>query len=322
MKRLLGSTLFLIASMTTIVASAQDTYPSRPTRILVGFQAGGSVDLTARIVAQHLAPLLGHPVVVENRLGASGMIAGAEVARAAPDGYTLFLANLGSSALAPNMQSTRPFDPVDDFTAIGQIAAVSYLAVIPASIPPNNYREFVAWAKQRGDVPYASAGVGATGHMNGELLNQVAGLTMRHIPYKGSPQAITEMIGGQTNLYVDPTSVLKPHVKSGKLKALYITSATRDPDLPDIPTARELGHPELETSGWQGLVGPKGVPESVVTRLYTELRKVLAMPEVRDRLHASGQPVRERSPSEFAAFIKSENERVVSVITRAKMRAD
>ena len=300
-------------------AFSQESYPSRPTRILVGFQAGGSVDFTARLIAQHLAPLLGTPVVVENKLGASGTIAATEVARSAPDGYTLFMANLGSSALAPNMQPTLPFDPVNDFTAIGQIAAVSYLASIPATIPPNNLKEFIAWAKDR-DVPYASAGVGATGHMNGELLNQVAGLKMRHVPYKGAPQAIPELIAGQTNLYVDPTSVLKPHVKAGKLKAIYITSPVRDPELPDVPTARELGYPDLETSGWQGLVGPKGLPENVVNRLYTELRKVLAMPEVRERLQASGQPVRERSPAEFAAFIKSENERVHSVITKAKMR--
>jgi len=320
MNGLLKNIAVALACIIAGTASAQDTYPSRTIRILVGFQAGGSVDLTARIVAEHLAPLLGTPVVVENKLGASGLIAAAEVARAAPDGYTLFMANLGSSALAPNIQPKLPFDPVNDFTAVGQIASVSYLASIPASIPPNNLQEFIAWAKQRGDVPYASAGVGATGHMNGELLNQTVGLTLRHVPYKGAPQAITELIGGQTFLYVDPTSVLKPHVKSGKLKALYITSAARDPELPDVPTVRELGYPDLETSGWQGLVGPKGLPESVVTRLYTELHKVLAMPEVRDRLQAAGQPVKERSPAEFAAFIKSENERAVSIITKAKMR--
>ena len=322
MNRLLKSVVLFLACISAGAAFAQEPYPSRPTRILVGFQAGGSVDLTARLIATHLAPLLGTPVLVENKLGASGIIAAGEVARSAPDGYTLFMANLGSSALAPNMQPTLPFDPVNDFTAIGQIAAVSYLAVIPASIPPNNLKEFIAWAKQRGDVPYASAGVGATGHMNGELLNQVAGLTMRHVPYKGAPQALTELISGQTFLYIDPNSVLKPHVKAGKLKALYITSLARDPELPDVPTVRELGHPDLETSGWQGLVGPKGIPDAVVTRLYGELRKVLAMPEVRDRLAASGQPVKERSPAEFAAFIKSENERVLSVITKAKMRAE
>ena len=195
MNGLLKSVFLFIACITAGAAFSQEPYPSRPTRILVGFQAGGSVDLTARLIATHLAPLLGTPVLVENKLGASGIIAAGEVARSAPDGYTLFMANLGSSALAPNMQPTLPFDPVNDFTAVGQIAAVSYLAVIPASIPPNNLKEFIAWVKQRGDVPYASAGVGATGHMNGELLNQVAGLTMRHVPYKGAPQALTELMG-------------------------------------------------------------------------------------------------------------------------------
>ncbi|MGQ0546455.1 MAG: Bug family tripartite tricarboxylate transporter substrate binding protein [Betaproteobacteria bacterium] len=315
--------IWLICGVVVAVPSmavAQDSYPSRPIRILVGFQAGGSVDLTARLVGEHLAKSLGTPVIVENKVGASGMIAGAEVAKAAADGYTLFMANMGSSALAPHMQAKPPYDPVKDFTPISQLVAVYYVAAVPSTSPADNITDFIKWAKQSPDVTFASAGVGSTGHMNGELLNQAAGLKMRHVPYKGSPQAVTDLMAGRTSIYIDVSSVLKPHAMNGKLKALYVTSPVRDPDLAQVPTIRELGHPNLETSGWQGLVGPAGVPQRVVSRLAAEIRKILALPAVRDRLRLAGQPVVDRGPRDFAAFIKAENERVISVIKTANMR--
>lgn len=320
MTRILLSLVAALAASVPPSTIAQDSYPSRPTRILVGFPAGGSVDLTARLVAEHLAKGLGTPVIVENKTGASGMIAGLEVAKAPPDGYTLFMANMGSSALAPNMQATRPYDPVNDFTAIGQIVGVYYVATVPKSVPAGSLKDFIGWAKQSPDVTFGSAGIGTIGHMNGELLNLAAALKMRHVPYKGAPQAVTDLLAGRISIFIDVASVLKPHVISGKLKALYVTSSTRDSELPNVPTARELGHPSLETSGWQGLAGPAGVPERVVSRLASELHKVLSLPVVRERFRAAGQPIVEKGPREFAAFVKAENERVISVIKTANMR--
>lgn len=305
------------------VALAQGAYPAKPIRLLAGFPPGGGIDFTARLIAKELSESLGQPVVVENKPGAAGVLAASELAAAPPDGYTLAIANIGPFALAPSMMAKRPYDPVRDFTAIGQIVATYFVAAVPASHPANNLAEFIEWARKNdGKVNYASGGNGSITHLNGELMNQVAGLRMVHVPYKGSAPAVTDLIGGRTHILVDVGAVLTPHVKAGKLKALGVTSATRDPELPNIPTAREQGFAALETAGWQGLVGPAGLPREVVTRLAAELQKALAKPEIRERFAKAGTPVAERSPAEFAAFIKSENERWLPLIKASGARIE
>lgn len=311
--RILGF-VFAVLAIAGVV-QAQDRYPSKPIRLLVGFPAGGSVDFTARVLAQHLSDGLGQPFIVENKLGAAGVLAGLEVVKAAPDGYTLFMANVGSSALVPNMMTARPYDPVNDFTAIGQAVVVYFVAAVPANHVANSIGEFIKWVRNdEGKVNFASGGNGSVSHLNGELLNQLAGLRMTHVPYKGAPPAVTGLIAGQTHLLIDVASVLTPQVKAGKLKALAVTSPMRDPELPHVPTVREAGYPALETAGWQGLVGPLGLPREIVARLSVELKKLLARPDVRERFRRAGQPVVERGPEEFAAFMKAENERWISVI--------
>ena len=236
-------------------------YPSKPVRLVVGFPPGGGIDFTARLVAQHLGDALGQPVVVENKPGAAGVQAAAEVARAAPDGYTLILANIGPFALAPNMMAKPPYDPVRDFTPIHQLVSTYFVAVVPASLAARTMREFVDWAKLNdGKVNFASGGNGSITHLNGELLNQIAGTRMVHVPYKGSAPAVTDLIAGQTHVLIDVGNVLTPHVKAGRLRAIAVTSSERDPQLPDVPTVREAGFPGLETAGWQGVLGPPGVP--------------------------------------------------------------
>lgn len=314
--RLLVHALAALAASFVLGASAlAQSFPTKPIKLLVGFPPGGGLDFTTRLLAPHLGEHLGQPIVVENRPGAAGVLALGEIARATPDGYTLIVGNIGPLALAPNMMERRPYDPTRDFTAIGQVLATYFIAAIPASHPAGSLKDFITWAKQNdGKVNFASGGNGSITHLNGELVNQVAKLRMAHVPYKGSAPAVTDLIAGQTHLLIDVGSVLKPQVTGGRLKALAVTSPARDADLPEVPTVREAGYPELETSGWQGLVGPAGLPKDVVNRLYGALKATLAKSDVRERLAKAGTPVAERDPEAFAAFIKAENERWLPLI--------
>jgi len=299
------------------VAAAQpaQSYPSKPVKMLVGFPPGGGLDFTTRLIAQPMGEGLGQPVVVENKPGAAGVQALAEVARSAPDGYTLIVGNIGPLALAPNMMAKRPYDPVKDFTAIGQIVFTNFVAVVPANHPANSMREFIGCAKRsEGKINFASGGNGSITHLNGELLNQLGGIRMTHVPYKGTAPAITDLIAGQTHYLADIISVLGPQVQGGKLKALAVTGGQREAGLPGVPTMGEAGYPGLDAAGWQGLVGPAGMPREVVARLAAELKRALACPEVRERFAKAGTPVTERGPQEFADFIRAENERWIPII--------
>ncbi len=304
------------------VAQAQ-AFPTKPIRLVVGFPPGGGIDITARLIAQGMSEGLGQPVVVENKPGAAGVIAATEVARAAPDGYTLILANIGPFALAPSMMAKPPYDPVKDFTAIGQIVSTYFVAVIPPTVPAKNMAEFIAWARANdGKVNFASGGNASITHLNGELVNMVAGLKMAHVPYKGSAPAITDLMTGQTHLMIDVGAVLLPQVKAGKLKAIAVTSAERDPQLPDVPTMRESGFPQLETAGWQGLLGPAGMPKDVVAKLAGELNRVLARPDIQKKFIEAGTPVTQRGAEQFAEFIRVENQRWLPVIKASGARID
>jgi tripartite-type tricarboxylate transporter receptor subunit TctC len=301
--------------LASISAAQAQAYPNRPLRMLVGFPPGGGLDFTTRLIAPYLSEGLGQPVIVENKPGAAGVLALAEVARSAPDGYTLIVGNIGPLALAPNMMAKPPYDPVKDFTAIGQVVATYFVAVAPAGLPAGNLREFFDWAKKNdGKVNCASGGNGSITHMNCVLLNQVGGIHAEHVPYKGTAPAVADLIAGQTQILIDILSVLGPQVKGGKLKALAVAMQARDPEFPDVPTMREAGYAQLETLGWQGLIGPAGMPREVVARLAAELKKTLARPDVRERFARAGTPVFERGPEEFAAFIKAENERWLPII--------
>lgn len=303
-----------VAALACGVASAQ-SWPAKPIRLVAGFPPGGGIDFTARLVAQHLGEALGQQVIVENRPGAAGVQAASEVARAAPDGYTLLIANIGPFALAPNMMAKPPYDPVRDFTAVHQLVSTYFVAAVPPTLPVKTLKEFVDWAKANpGRANFASGGNASITHLNGELLNQIAGLSMVHVPYKGSAPAVTDLIAGQTHLLIDVGNVLTPHVKAGRLRAIAVTSAERDPQLPDVMTVREAGYPGLETAGWQGLVGPAGMPREIVTKLAAEIAKVLAKPEVVKRFADAGTPVTSRGPDAFAAFVRAENQRWLPVI--------
>lgn len=316
------SALLCLAFLAFGPANAQP-YPHKPIRLLVGFPAGGGLDFTTRTLAPHLSRELGQPIVVENRPGVGGVLALGEVAKAAPDGYTLIVGNIGPLALAPNMMDKPPYDPGKAFTSLGQVLATSFVFAVPASHPANTLPEFIAWAKKAGgDAAFASGGAGSITHLNGELLNSVAGLQMTHVPYKGSAPALTDLVAGRTHLLIDIGPVVKPLVQDGRLKALAVGTEARDPELPNVPTLRELGLQALETSGWQGLVGPAGLPAPVVERLSAALGKALDQPEVREKFAKAGTPVVKRSPREFEAFIRAENARWRELVKTVGLRLD
>ncbi len=315
--------LFALLALAVTAAALAQGYPAKPIRLIVGYPPGGGIDFAARTVQVPLQEALRQQIVVEYKPGASGMLAAGEITRAAPDGYTVLLANTGPFAIAPYLQSKLPYDPVKQFTYIGQISHGSYIVVTRADHPANDLREFIAWAKANaGKVNFASGGNGTSTHLNGELMNQAAGLDMTHVPYKGSAPAVQDLIGGQTQLLIDAGSVLLPQVKGGKLKALAVTGPKRDPQLPDVRTVREQGLAAMESVGFQGLVGPAGMPREVVDRLSSELAKALAQPELQAKFAAAGAEVHYQGPAPFAAFVKSENEKWAKLIRERKLQLD
>ena len=306
-----------------LASSAQAGYPNKPIKLIVGFPPGGGIDFSARAIQPGLEAALGQPVVIEYKPGAGGVVAATELTRMAPDGYTLLVANTGPFAIAPYLQAKMPYDPVRQFSYIGQIAESAYIVATRAEHPARDLKQFIEWAKANpGKANFASGGPGSSTHLNGELLNAVAGIDLLHVPYKGSAPAVTDLIGGQTHLLIDAGTVLLPQVKGGRLKALAVTGPKRDPNLPDVPTVREQGLAGLEAVGFQGLVGPAGLPRDVVERLSAELRKLLATPDVTARFAGAGSEVQARNAADFAAYVKGESERWSALIKARKLQLD
>ena len=319
---LLPAALLALAVLGAGPAQAQ-AWPAKPIKLIVGFPPGGGIDIVARNLQPGLQQALGQPVVIEYKPGAGGVLAASELTRAAADGYTILVANIGPFVLAPNMMSKRPFDPQKDFTYIHQTSGSGFIAAIPASHPAKNLTEFIAWAKANPrQANYASGGAGAITHLNGELFNQVAGTQLVHVPYKGSTPAVQDLIGGQTHLLVDVASVLQPHIQSGRLRAIYVTESQRSAALPNVPTAREAGFPGLEASGWQGIVGPAGMPRDVVNRISQAVRETLAKEDVRQKFTSTGSSIMERGPDDFVAFVGSEINRWGPVIRSSGVKLD
>ncbi len=302
---------------------AQEAWPTKPIRLIVGFPPGGGIDFAARTIQPALEAALGQPVVIDNKPGVGGVLAATDLTRAAPDGYALLLANTGPFAIAPYLQPKMPYEPLRQFSYIGQISEGSYIAVTRPDHPARDLKQFVEWAKAHPTkANYASGGNGSSTHMNGELLNAVAGIDLLHVPYKGSAPAVQDLIGGQVQLLIDAGTVLLPQIKGGRLKALAVTGSARDANLPDVPTARELGFTGMESMGFQGLVAPAGLPKPVLDRLAAELAKVLATPEIRAKFAAAGSEVRSRGPEEFAAFVRADNAKWSALIKQRNIKLE
>ena len=309
-RRVFVRTCVAAALATAFAASAvaQTAYPNKPIRILVGFAPGGGTDIVARALSVKMSEILGQTVVVENRAGASGTIAAAEVARAPADGYTLLMGHSNSNAIAPFVLDKVPYDAGTDFTPITYVGYVPNVLVVHPSVPARTVPELVALAKGKpGEYTYASSGIGSTQHLAGALFAKLTDVQLNHIPYKGSGQAVIDLIGGQVNMNFDTMPPVLEHIKSGKLRALAISTPQRLSQLPDVPTFSEVGIKGFEVTNWYSVMGPKGVPADVVARIDGAVKKAMADPAINTSLVAQGvQFGGAATPAQFTDFVKAE----------------
>ncbi len=323
--RLLAVTALAVLSLAP--AHAQ-TWPSKPVRIIVPFPPGGTTDIVARSIGVELQRMWQQPVVIENRAGAGGNIGADAVAKSPGDGYTLLMGTVGThainQALYAQSGSKMPFDPVKDFVPITLVAGVPNVMVINPKLPVNSVAEFIAYAKARpGQLNMASSGNGTSIHLTGELFKTVTGTYMIHFPYRGSAPAVTDLITGNMNVMFDNLPSALPHIKSGRLKALAVTSRTRSPALPDVPTVEEAaGLKGFDASSWFGLFAPAGTPRTVVDKIQADVAKALAQPAVRERFIAQGADPGGNTPDQFAAFIRAETEKWTRVVKFSNAKVD
>jgi tripartite-type tricarboxylate transporter receptor subunit TctC len=312
--------LSLFLWMTQVVAQ---TYPDKPVRLIVPFSAGSAVDTLARIPAQKLSELWGQPVVVDNRVGANGTIGTEAAARAPADGHTLVLANDAGLATSPALYPKLPYDPARDFAPITLAASIPVVLVVNASFPASSVKELVSQAKANpGKIHYASGGNGSAQHLPMEMLKLAAGIDLVHVPYKGLAPAFNDVVSGQIPVMFAGMSNVFPHLKSGRIRALAIGSAQRSGAMPELQTMQEAGIAGFDYAAWAGFLAPAGTAPSIIDKVNTDLKNVLGMPEVRDKLAALGFEISPGTPQEFGALIRREMAKVAKVIKEAGIRAD
>lgn len=323
MKRVILSCLLVLGMQGAMAQGSAETYPNKVVRIVITVPPGGATDFIARTIGSKLAEQLGQPVIIDNRGGASGTIAAATVAKAAPDGYTLLQNTITTHGIGPHLYHKLPYDPYKDFTPVAMLADLPVIMAVNANVPANSVQEMLALIKaQPGKYSFASAGNGTPPHMAGELFKYVTGSDMLHVPYKGSSAAVVDVIAGLVPVMFDAAPSLLPHIRSGKLKALAAASPKRNPLFPDVPTFAELGYPGIEVSLWYGMLAPAGTPPVIVKRLNTELLKVLAAPDVQQKLEAQGAVPAGSTPEQFAAFMRAEYQRWGPVVQKANVKID
>jgi tripartite-type tricarboxylate transporter receptor subunit TctC len=302
-------------------ALAADPYPTRPIRMIVGFAPGGGTDLTARPVAQKLSDLMGQQVIVENRPGAAGNIATEQVARAAPDGYTLLMGTIAALAINPGLYGDLRFDPETDFAPVIQVVDATNVLVLHPSVPAGTVKELIDLARQK-SLSAGSSGIGATGHLSIELFNLMAGVKLVHVPYKGGGPAMSDLVGGQVHLVFATAASAIPHIKSGRIKGIAVTTAKRSSLLPELPTISEAGLAGFDANNWYGLVAPAKTPRAIIDQLNAEVTKILNMPDVRTTLLTQGLDPAPGTPEQFGAYIKSERAKWAKVIKESGAKAE
>ena len=297
---------FFLAFVLAAPVSAQEPYPNRPITIVVPYPAGGSADVLARALGQKLGERLHQAVIVENHAGAATAIGAKDVARAAPDGYTLLLGTVSSQAINPAMNKVG-YDPIADFTAIAPIGAIPFVLVANPALPVATVADVIALARSKpGELAYASAGLGTSNHLAGELFANDARIKLLHVPYRGSAPALTDVLAGHVPLMFDLQATSLAHVQAGRLKALAVTGARRSELLPKVPTMAESGLPGYEVSAWFGLFGPAGMPAAAVDKLSAEVAAIQRTAEMKKRLQDLGVDADEATPSAYAAFVRRE----------------
>lgn len=298
-------------------------YPSRVVRVIVGFAPGGAVDVQSRVIAQRLTETLGQSVIVENRPGADGIVAADFVAKSPPDGHIVAYVSAGHALNSILHAKTLPYHAVNDFAAVSLIASGPLTLVVNRALPVKDLKELIALARARpGQLNFASAGSGGTMHLAGELLKATAKINIVHVPYKGGGQALNDVLGGQVELTFVGAPASMPHIRSGRLKVLAVTTAKRALALPDVPTVAELGYPDYELGAWYGLLAPARTPVAIVNQLSTELAKIVNTPDVREKLLALGIEPVGGTPAEFAEHLKREIARWTPIIQKAGVKPE
>jgi len=316
-------TAVAIACLLAAPLAAAQSWPSKPIRLMVPFPPGGSTDIVARIVAQKMGERLGQPMVIENRGGAGGTLGTAQVAKAAPDGYSLTVATTSTHVVAPSVYARLDYDPVKDFSPVGLMAVTSYLLVIHPSVPAKNLQEFIALAKaQPGKLNYASAGVGSTTHLSMEMLKSVSGTFMLHIPYSGNGPAGAATVGGQVEALFGSLPALLGHAKGGRVRPIAVGTLKRSPSLPEVPTVAESGYPGFDASLWLALMGPAGMPQAVVERLNRDLVAVVSAADTRAALDKAGAEPLTGTPAELAAMVRDGVPKYAKIVKTAGVKAE
>jgi tripartite-type tricarboxylate transporter receptor subunit TctC len=318
--------LRLVAAATTVtfaqLVSAQ-SYPTKPPKLYVGFVPGGGVDQTARITAAKLGELWGQPVTVENRTGAGGTIAADAASKAAPDGYTLVLCNIGSHGIAPSLYRKLGYDAIKDVTYIGLIGVTPNMMAVHPSVPATTVAEFIAYAKANpGKLSYGSSGVGTSTHLGVELFRSMAGIDVVHVPYKGGAASSADLVGGQIQFVITNLPEQVSYVKAGRTRALGVSTAKRSPQFPDVPTIAESGLAGYEVTVWYGICGPAGMPRTLVEKINGDLAKAVASPDTAKRLSDAGIEPSPGTPDQFTAFVRAEHTKWSKVVKDAGVTAD
>lgn len=317
----LASTSLVLPAL-GLAQGAAPAYPLRPIRIIVPFPAGGTSDVLARMLGQKLSEAWGQPIVIENRPGSSGNLGADVVAKAAPDGYTLALMDVGTLAIGPALYKL-PFNVTEDFAPVAMVAYSPHLLVTSPQVPANNLAELIAWVKSRkGAVNFAAAaGMGSAPHLAGVMFAERAGLQWGYVPYKGGAQAITDLGGGQVDLTFNGMVATYPHVKSGKIKLIAVSSARRYGALADTATVAET-FPGFVTGSWQGLLAPAGTPRPIIEKWHAELMRIMALPDIRERLGVLGAEANAMTPAQFGDWLKAEVRTMARVVKEGKVTAD
>lgn len=312
-----------VSLSTAGAAFAQANYPNRPIRLIVPFAAGGSTDLSARLIAEYAGRELGQSIVVENKGGAGGSLGMGEVARATPDGYTIGMATVSTHGSNPAVYPKLSYDPIKDFAPVSNVVAIPSVFAVHPSVPAKTMKEFIALAKANpGKYSFASPGTGSLGHVNIENFMMLAGIDLLHVPYKGAGLALNDAVAGQVNAITDNLSSTLPHVKGGRLRALAVLGAKRSAQLPDVPTYAELGFQDMGEGGWFGIVAPANTPAAVVTKLNQAIHKAMQNPEFKRKVEESGGTLVPTTPDEFKAQIQQAMARYARVAKAAKIQLD
>ncbi|HYD55728.1 MAG TPA: tripartite tricarboxylate transporter substrate binding protein [Burkholderiales bacterium] len=316
--------LLIAAAALAFCAPAHGQYPDKPVRIVVPYTPAGPTDILARLLGDGFRTRLGATVVIENKPGAGGNLGHDVVAKSAPDGYTLLLGYVGPLAINPSLYGGKlPYKPLEDFTPISQLVSTALVAVVHPGLPAKNMDDLVRHAKaSKGGITYASGGAGSANHMAGELFRLATGAELVHVPYKGIAPATMDVVGGQVTLMFNGLSVAIPHIRSGKLRALAVTSGERVPSLPDVPTMQEAGFNGFDVSAWFGLLAPARLPAEILDRLERATNEIMRTPEAVARVEALGMVARPSTSKAFARYIREENERWAKVVQASGAKPD